>query len=218
VIGYSPFKRDPSLLEEIFYVPEDFTPPEMVIKEYVKNRGKFYPRFDNMKFDTILAEFGVDGNQKFSKLSYGQQKKAIIAFALSANVRILLLDEPSNGLDIPSKSQLRKIIASSANDDCCIIISTHQVRDLENLLDPIIILDSNTILLNESITSISEKLIFKTKGNRDQEALLCDNAPGGYLCVAKNDTGEESAVNIEALFNAVVNKKEEIKNIFNLKK
>jgi ABC-2 type transport system ATP-binding protein len=218
VIGCNPFKRDPSLLEEIFYVPEDFTPPEMVVKEYVKNRGKFYPRFDNTKFDTILAEFGVDGNKKISKLSYGQQKKAIIAFALSANVRILLLDEPSNGLDIPSKSQLRKIIASSANDHCCIIISTHQVRDLENLLDPIIILDSNTILLNESITSISEKLIFKTKGNRDPEALLCDNAPGGYLCVTKNDTGEESAVNIEALFNAVVNKKEEIKNIFNSKK
>lgn len=215
VMGQIPFKRSPGFLEEIIFVPEDFTPPDMIVNKYVKGRGQFYPRFDFMKFAAILSEFEVDGDQKFGKLSYGQQKKAIIAFALSANVKLLLLDEPSNGLDIPSKSQLRKIIARSADEDCCIIISTHQVRDLENLIDPIIILDTNKVLLKESIANISSKLTFKFSGKTDEKALYSESTPGGYLSVAKNVTGEESAVNIEALFNTVIKNKEEIKNIFN---
>ncbi|MDP3452533.1 MAG: ABC transporter ATP-binding protein [Bacteroidales bacterium] len=214
VMGFTPFDRDPAFYENIILIPEDFIAPDMIVNQYASLRGEFYPGYDANKFSRLMTEFDVNGNFKFSKLSYGQQKKALIAFSLATNTKLILMDEPSNGLDIPSKSQLRKVISEASTDESCIVISTHQVRDLENLIDPIIILDRDGVLLNETIERISQKLSFVFRGSSSEESLHCESTPGGYLVVKENETSEESKVNIEALFNTTLNNKQTIKNLF----
>ena len=154
---------------------------------------------------------------KLTKLSFRQQKKAIIAFALSLGTKILLMDETSNGLDIPSKVILRRMIAENATDDQMIIISTHQGKDLENLIDPIIIMDNDGVLLNESIESIASKLSFYLETKKDDTALYTQPALNGYVTIRKNDGEEETQVDIEALFNCVLANKRFIKDMFNNK-
>ncbi|MCK9629089.1 MAG: ATP-binding cassette domain-containing protein [Bacteroidales bacterium] len=215
ILGYNPFKREPGFLQELFFIPEDFVGPDIEVNKYAALRGAFYPNYDGFKFSKLLTDFEVDGRSKFTKLSFGQQKKAIIAFALATNTKLVLMDEPSNGLDIPSKSQLRRIISQAATDESCIIISTHQVRDLENLIDPIIILDTNDVLVNASIEEISSKLKFEFRDTPDKEALYSEPTLGGYLTVYRNESGIESKVNIETLFNAVLINKKTIKQILN---
>lgn len=215
IMGFTPFDRKPGFLQEMFFIPEDFVGPDIVVNDFARLRGSFYPNYDSNKFSRLMTDFDVNGNYKFTKLSFGQQKKAIIAFALSTNTKLILMDEPSNGLDIPSKAQLRKVISQSSTDDSCIVISTHQVRDLENLIDPIIILDKNAVLLNQSIENISKKLHFSFSSTPMAEAMYCEPTLGGYLTVTENVSDQESKVNIEALFSTVLLNKNTIQQIFN---
>jgi len=212
-----PYKRNPSFLREIYYIPEDFAGENIEVGRYAMQIGKFYPNFSPDRLQHILAEFGVDPNAKFPKLSHGQQKKAIIALALSLRTKVLLMDEPSNGLDIPSKALLRRLIAENASDDQLIIISTHQVKDLENLIDPIIILDREGVLLNASIGEIAEKLSFSVEPKYNAQALYCQQDLRGYLTVNKNIDGDETPVDLELLFNCVLQNKALFKDIFNNK-
>lgn len=214
VMNYDPSKREPGFLSELFYIPEDFVGPDITINQFAKLRGDFYPSYDANKFSRLMTDFEVNGNYKFTKLSFGQQKKAIIAFALATNTKLILMDEPSNGLDIPSKAQLRRVISQASSDETCIVISTHQVRDLENLIDPIIILDKNGVLLNESIESISRNLCFEFSPVPSESAIYSEPALGGYVVVNRNTSDQECKVNIEALFNTVLLNKEVIKDIF----
>jgi ABC-type multidrug transport system, ATPase component len=213
--GWIPFERKPGFLSDMYFIPEDFVGPDTVVNQYAKLRGEFYPKYDENKFKMLLSEFEVDGTKKFTKLSFGQQKKAILSFALSTNTKLLLMDEPSNGLDIPSKTQFRKAMSQSANDESCIVISTHQVRDLENLIDPIVILDNNGLILNESIERISEKLSFRLSTKIEEHAIYNEPTLGGYVTVEENYEKEESKVSLEALFNATLQNKEKIMNLFN---
>jgi len=214
IMGYTPFLREPGFLQELIFIPEDFVGPDLEVNKYASLRGEFYPQYDGFKFSKLLTDFEVDGRSRFTRLSFGQQKKAIIAFALATNAKLMLFDEPSNGLDIPSKTQLRRVISQASTENSCIVISTHQVRDLENLIDPIIILDTNDVLLNASVEEISRKLYFDFSDAPVKEALYSEPTLGGYLTVCQNDSGIESKVNIEALFNAVLVNKSTIKKIF----
>lgn len=213
--GFNPFDRKPSFLEKVFYLPEDFMGPDIKVDEYAKQVGVFYEGFSYERFSNIISEFDVDKNSKFTKLSFGQQKKAIIALALSLGTKVLLMDEPSNGLDIPSKVILRRMIAENAMDDQIIIISTHQVKDLENLIDPIIIMDNDGVLLNESIESIAKKLTFSLEAKKDDSALYTQTALNGYVTIRVNNGYDETQVDIEALFNCVLANRRFIKEVFN---
>jgi ABC-2 type transport system ATP-binding protein len=215
VFGEDPFKRTPSFLSRIFYLPEEleFIQNDYSIRYFAKINAPFYPKFDKEKFETILKEFEVEGDKKLNKLSYGQVKKAALSFAIATNAELLLLDEPSNGLDIPSKTLFRRIIVQYVSDSTCTLISTHQVRDLENLIDPIIILDNKAVLMNASLEKISEKLHFGLYSSVPANALYSELTPGGYLCVMQNEEIGESKVNIEALFNATMHHKSLIKEL-----
>ena len=205
VMGCSPFRRLPSFLEEICYIPEEYDLPSIRISEYVKAYSLFYPRFDHSKLAGILTDFELDANHNLSKLSYGQRKKFLIGFALSTNCKLLVFDEPTNGLDIPSKSVFRKVVAGSLSDDQLVIISTHQVKDVENLIDKIVVLDQGKVVMHKSLWEISEKYSFHTSTLLDPlESLYHDVAPGGFK-VMKPANGVSSDVDIELLFNAVIN-------------
>lgn len=216
VLGYESAYRNPEMLKQLFFLPEEFQAPNMDIMDFVKSSSVFYPNYSQEQFESYLQEFQVDRDRKMTELSFGQKKKVLIAFALALNTPVTLLDEPTNGLDIPSKSQFRKIIASAYDEQRCIIISTHQVRDLESLIDPIIILDRNQILLNNTVEEITKKLLFSHTSYKPENVLYCEQTLQGYSSVMVNEYGEESILNIEALFNTVVNNKAKMKELFNL--
>ncbi len=218
VFEYESAYRNPEMLKQLFFLPEEFHVQNMLIKDFIKYNSSFYPNFSETQFDVYLNDFHVDKDRKMAELSFGQKKKVMIAFALALNTPITLLDEPTNGLDIPSKAQFRKIVASAFEDSRCILISTHQVRDLESLIDPIIILDRNQVLLNNSVEEITRKLLFSYTSTKPQEALYCEQTMQGYASVQVNEYKEESTLNIETLFNTVVSNKGKIKELFNSNK
>ena len=213
--GHNPYDREPSFLSEQYYLSDEVAAMNMTALEYAKNYGKFWSNFDIEKFEEIMGVFENDPAQKMNRMSFGQLKKTYISFALSCNTKYLFMDEPTNGLDIPSKAQFRKAVTKYTREDSVILISTHQVRDLENIIDPIIILDKQDVLLNASIEEISEKLYFDYSTEKIADALYCEMIPGGNIQVTLNTECKESKVNIEALFNTVHMHKELIKGIFN---
>ena len=215
VDGRNPFNREPSLLADQFYLPDEVIPVHARALDFAKEHGVFWPRFDLEKFRTILSEFEVEPQQRMDAMSAGQLKKAWISFALACNVKYYYLDEPTNGLDIPSKAQFRKAVTKYTSEDSALIISTHQVRDLENIIDPIIILDNRAVLVNASVQEITDKLFFDYGTELNPGALYLEQTPGGCIQVYPNASGEESKVNVEAFFNAVHAHKDLVHSMFN---
>ncbi|WP_316803979.1 ABC transporter ATP-binding protein [Pedobacter nototheniae] len=217
VIGEIPSKRTTSFLQSIYLLPEEVDTPQISIKNYLKINKPFYPAFDTALFNKLLTEFEIFQSAKLHQLSYGQQKKAMIAFAIAAQTKILIMDEPTNGLDIPSKRQFRKIMAGILQEDQIIIISTHQVRDLDQLIDYVLILDDKKILLHESVDAITEKLVFKQVMKLDDfnKPFYVEGGLKGYVIVTKNMEQEHSKLDMELFFNAVLSEKKQILPIFN---
>lgn len=214
VDGCNPYSRQPSLLGNQYFLSDEVPETGFSAIDYARTYGKFWKNFDLGRFNELMQLFETDTLQKMNRMSFGQLKKTYISFALACGCRYIYMDEPTNGLDIPSKSQFRKAITKYTSEDSTIVISTHQVRDLENIIDPIIILDRQDVLLNASVKEISDKLYFDYSNEKKAEALYSEMTPGGCVQVLINSTGEDSKVNTEALFNAVHLHKELIKGLF----
>jgi len=217
VLGFSPQKRAPQMLQNIYFLPEEY--PEIIssIANFEKIYAPFYPNFNNAQFDNYLEEFEIKSKQsELNKLSQGQKKKVMIAFGLATNTPLLLMDEPTNGLDIPSKSQFRRMVASAANAERCIVISTHQVRDLEKLIDSVIIMEQHQIQFHQSIKNIISKLVFKETEFilPDDEPIYAEKSMRGVAQILENKNNENSTVDIELLFNAILAKKTTICQLF----
>ena len=216
VDGFVSHERQPQFLENLVFLPDEVHLPDGVTPMlYISELAPFYPKYAYATFLHLMQEMEVDPERRFKEMSYGQQKKSLIACALSLGTDYVLLDEPTNGLDIPSKSDFRTLLSKRAAEESTIIISTHQVKDVENLIDPIIILTNDDVLLNASIERITEKLCFEYGAVHNPEALYSEQLPGGFMNVCINHEGVESQVNIEGLFNAVLRNRQTIKEIFN---
>lgn len=206
VIGHNPFNRDKAFLEQIFFVPEEIYVSNCSIKDYLKRYSGFYPYFSNSNLQDYLLSFELDNTMNLQQISYGQRKKFVIAFAMAAGTKLVLFDEPTNGLDIPSKSTFRKLIASAVTNEKTFIISTHQVRDLNMLIDNVILLDNGYIKLSNSIQQIAKKYKFVTisKEDTDNHIIHSEQHLEGFKAIIPNKSGIESAVDLELLFNAVI--------------
>lgn len=215
VDGHEPFAREPEVLASQYYLADDLRKVSMKASSFAQGAGAFWPEFEMDKFMEIMSLFETDPSMKMNAMSTGQLKKTYISFALSLGTRYLYLDEPTNGLDIPSKAQFRSALMKYTPEDGTIVISTHQVRDLENIIDPIIILDRQDVLLNASVEEISSKLFFDYGTTLHPGSLYSEQLPGGFIQVYPNTEGVESKVNIEALFNAVHRHKDIVKELFN---
>ncbi|MDB5278294.1 MAG: transporter ATP-binding protein [Ferruginibacter sp.] len=213
--GYSPKKRLPAFLQTIYFIPEEVNIPALTIHKYMHLFAP-YPAFNKEQFFSYLGQLDVKDQGKLNTLSFGQQKKFIIAFALACNTKILLLDEPTNGLDIPSKIRFRKLISSVFDNERIIFISTHQIRDLDNLIDRVVIVDNGSLLLNASITEIAQKLCFKTISEIDDKSkvLYAEESLKGYSVVMENTNQEDSKIDLEQLFNGVTENPAKAKAIF----
>jgi ABC-2 type transport system ATP-binding protein len=212
---FTPKQRKTAFLSEVFFLPEEFEQIKISIETYARINSKFYPKFSQADFEHYLEEFEItDLRQKLSKLSYGTKKKVLIAFGLATHVSYMFLDEPTNGLDIPSKSQFRKIVLKAMNEQTTIIISTHQVRDLHNLIDNIIIMDKASILLNANTDTITQKLWFGLEDRNEGDIIYKEETIGGSAVVSLNSNDKESNLDIELLFNAAFTNKDKFNEIF----
>jgi ABC-2 type transport system ATP-binding protein len=211
VMGHQPSKREPSLLQDIYFLPEEFHQPTISIRNYVRANSGFYPRFDQEVLERLITDFELPEDKRLNQLSYGQKKKFLISFALATKCRLLVLDEPTNGLDIPSKAIFRRVMAGSLDEDQLVIISTHQVRDVENLIDKVLMLEKGKFIMQKNIYEISSRLHFATTSSPDGENILYhEMVPGGYKVITPQ-TGGDSPVDIELLFNAISNGTEKMK-------
>jgi ABC-2 type transport system ATP-binding protein len=213
--GQTPYDRKPSFLSNVYYLPDEVPAPRRKAIDFARDHGQYWTGFSSAKFSEIMNVFDNDQEQRMDQMSYGQLKKTFISFALACNTKYLFMDEPTNGLDIPSKAQFRKAVTKYTSDDSTLLISTHQARDLEAIIDPIIILDRRDVLLNATLDEIAEKLYFDYSSDLNPAALYQEMVPGGNIQVIPNTMGLESKVNIEALFNAVLLHKAVIKDMFN---
>lgn len=218
VMGFEPEKRQPEMLQDIFFLPEELPQINLSIQNYENVYAPFYPGFSAEQFNLNLKEFDIDDKKSMlNKLSHGQKKKVFVSFGLATNTKLLLMDEPTNGLDIPSKGQFRRMVASALDENRCLIISTHQVRDLDSLIDSIMIMDGHEIVFNELNENITKKLLFKVADHTDtdESVIYSEESMRGLYQVRENTTGEESKLDIELLFNAVFTDKKRIMNLFN---
>ena len=207
VDGVGSNERNPNILKDIFIVPEEFEMPNISLNAYVKLMEPFYPNFSREVLESCMKDFELPLFHKLNELSMGQKKKVFMSFALASGTRLLLMDEPTNGLDIPSKTQFRKVIANNMSDDRILIISTHQVHDVEALLDHILILSESNMLLNASTADICERYKFEYRNPQemDDTVIYAEPTLQGNAVIAKRNEGDgETQINLELLFNAVV--------------
>ena len=214
VLEEIPSERNARFLQQIFLLPEEISMPEVTAIEYIKMYAAFYPTFRDDICKACVESFEINLSDRLSKMSQGQRKKVAITLALAAHTTLLLMDEPTNGLDIPSKATFRRLVASLIDDNQTVIISTHQVRDLESLIDTVLILDQRQILLNKTLNEIGEKLYFGPL-LPEEKALYSEPTPQGTIGVTARDGKEETAVSLELLFNAAITYPKEIQRIMN---
>ena len=212
--------RRPETLSQMFIVPEEFTLPKVSLKQFVSLNRPFYPRFSDELLRSCLRDFDMNEDIHLGELSMGQKKKAYMCFALATNTQLLVMDEPSNGLDIPSKSQFRRVVASGMAEDKTVIISTHQVRDIDSLLDHVVIIEGSRTLLNRSVADICSHLCFAelSSGELTGDELFTQPSMHGQSVILPNRLGEEEGtLNLELLFNATLAHPEKIAQVFNEK-
>ena len=208
--GINSQERNPLLLQEIFMVPEEFELPAVSLDTYIRINEGFYPRFSREVLNSCLKDFDLPLSLHLKELSMGQKKKVLMSYALAAGTRYLFMDEPTNGLDIPSKSQFRRVVANNMSDDRTIIISTHQVHDVETLLDHILILSENRMLLDASTADICTQYSFELRpaNEMDDSVIYAEPTLQGNAVVARRKEGQaETPINLELLFSAVAEKK-----------
>jgi len=216
--GVNVRKRLPKTMSDIFLVPEEFDLPRLSIKQYVSINAPFYPNFSMEDMQRYLEIFEMSDyiDVNMHSMSMGQKKKVFMAFAFATNTRVLIMDEPTNGLDIPSKSQFRKLVTTGMSDDRMMLISTHQVRDISDILDHVVIIDNSKVLLNASFADVTSKLAFRPLRVGD-EPLFVVQSPFGPLAAVRAESGEETVVDLEMLFNATLQNPAAINNLFTAK-
>jgi len=217
VMGFKPSGRQAEFLQDVFFIPEEPYLPSFTVKNFSERFGKLYPKYDQTGFLEGISNFSISVDAKLDKMSYGQRKKVFIAFALACNTKVLLMDEPTNGLDIPSKIQFKKLILSALSEDKIIVIATHQVRDLDNIIDSVIILNDNKVAIQAELETVVQHLSFDTYADFNDESdniLYAQPGPDGCKVVTRNIFGIETRIDLEQFFNAVVHSPAEMQQIF----
>lgn len=215
--GHEPARRNPSFLANVFMLPEELNLPGITGTQYVAALAPFYDKFDRARFDRCVEEFELPPDKKLTSLSYGQKKKFLLSFGLASGTALLVLDEPTNGLDIPSKGLFRRLVAEASTDERIFVISTHQVRDVESLIDPIVILHEGRVLFNHTMTDVTAKIRMShsvSKPPQDAPGLLhCEPAVGGYWSVW-SEGDADGLIDLEVLFNTVVSRPDLYASVF----
>jgi ABC-2 type transport system ATP-binding protein len=216
--GFDPARREPGLLSQVFVLPEELNMPNVTDREYLSVRAPFYPRFDTDRFEAYARELELPRGRRLAALSYGQKKKFLLAFGLACQSTLLIMDEPTNGLDIPSKGLFRRLIADALTDERVFLISTHQVRDVASLIDPIVILHAGKVLLSRTLADIGDRIRMQQSATRPAESadglLHWEPAVDGFWSVWRDPDAGGGHIDLEVLFNTVVAQPDAFRGLF----
>jgi ABC-2 type transport system ATP-binding protein len=200
VLGHAPGERRPAFLADIFLLPEEVSVLPLTPAVYAHRHSSFYPRFDKATFEQLLAEFALPTDRKLTTYSHGQKKKFLLAFGIATNARLLILDEPTNGLDIPGKSHFRRALINHFSTERSFLISTHQVHDLQGLIDSVMIIADGNILLHAPLDVLASRLEVQLEQKAPHDALYVEDTLGGYRVVRENTSGIDADLDLELLF------------------
>lgn len=216
VMHHRPEKREAVFLEHLYFLPDAFTLPRTSMKHFVAINAPFYTQFDKEVFQKVIDDFELEEVRDLTTLSHGQQKKFLLAFGFATQVPLILLDEPSNGLDIPSKKQLRKLLAAYLESDRTVLISTHQVKDIEHLIDSVLMLDDGEVAFSASCADIQKHLLFSETSRKPAKSgcFYAEKAHKGYRSVKENPKHEVSEIDLELLFNSILENKDAMRRYF----
>jgi ABC-2 type transport system ATP-binding protein len=214
--GLTPSGRRPEFLQDIFLVPEEFYFPDIRLEKLLANQAAFYPKFQYNNFEKYIREFDVPAGNTLQQMSYGQKKKVLISFCLASNASLMLMDEPTNGLDIVSKGQFRKVIAGALDEQKCLVISTHQVKDLESLIDRVTVIDEGRIMFDQPVDNITRRLSFHISQDPQeiQQSLYHEPSLRGHALVSANPDAEEGKLDLELLYKAIVSNHRLVQSVF----
>jgi ABC-2 type transport system ATP-binding protein len=214
VLGHEPARRSPEFLADIFLLPEEFQLPALEAASYAERFGSLYPRFDRAQFDRLLTELQVPRPQKLNTLSQGQKKKVLLAFGLATQARLLIMDEPTNGLDIPSKSQFRRLLIDHFDTGRSFLISTHQVHDLQGLIDSVMVLAQGEILLHATVEALESRLQITIEPAAPGDALYAEKSLEGFKVIRENDGRQESRLDLELMFGLITTGPVKVRDLF----
>lgn len=203
--GHFSSERIAEYFNEVYFLPDYSKLPDLGIEQFGKLYGAFYSKYDHQQYLDCIKEFNIPISNRLRALSLGQHRKVHLSFALACNSSVLLMDEPTNGLDIPSKAVFRKLLSKFINEDRIFLIATHQIRDVDVLFDHLMIMKSGSLVLDENIYQLSKKLkVSKSTADAEQALYVQEELSGSYYLV-HNHSESESKLDIEFLFNAFTN-------------
>lgn len=142
----------------VSYLPDrNFLYKWMKIKDALDFFKDFYSDFDEAKFEELLEFMKLDKNMKIDTLSKGMHEKLNLSLVLSRNAKLYVLDEPIAGVDPVARDQILNAIINNYNEKSSMIITTHLVRDMENILDEVVFLKEGNVILQGSAEDLREE-------------------------------------------------------------
>ena len=151
---------------QIAFISEDGSFfPYMSAEEYGNFLAMYYPSFSKDDYQKLLEQFEVDTTTHIRNLSKGQQLKVEISAGFATNAKLIILDEPFTTLDIYAKEDTVRLLIEQLKDDVIILISTHNIEEIENVIDRCIVLDNGSIKEDVFIDDLN-------KEGKDLRALL----------------------------------------------
>ncbi len=142
----------------VSYLPDhNFLSQWMTTAQMMKYFEDFYPDFRRDRAEEMLKNLGIDVTRKIKTLSKGTQEKVALILVMSRDAKLYLLDEPIAGVDPATRDYILRTIISNYNEDATVIISTHLIADVEQILSDVIFINQGRIVLCDTVDNIREK-------------------------------------------------------------
>ena len=205
VLDQKPSNRPLDLLQRIYFLPSEPHAPKWTPEKILRHYAPFYPNFDHQLYRENLEAFRVDANKTLDKVSFGQKRRAQLSFALATRSQILLLDEPTIGLDIQGKDQFRRSLIAGTEAGQTIIIATHLLMEIEAVLDHMLLLKDGRIRGHLSLALANQFYSFNSSPVKPPygDKGYARRVPGGWLTVHTDGRSSNATLDTETLYLAL---------------
>ena len=208
--------NNPNDHAKLFYVTDTISSIHILADAFANTLACFYPNFSVESYKANMEMFHMDRNVFLDELSLGEKKSVFLSYAFASGAPYIIMDEPTNGLDITSRKVFRKLIASYITPDRAIVISTHHINEISSLLDHILILDKRHLVFDHSVMETGSVLSFIESDDEDLrlQALYSMKSAYGNRMILPNTGGTDSEIDYELLFEAVLENGKAINELF----
>ena len=196
--------RRPSQLCRVQYFSPDMDFPEKSVEQMVSRHAPFFPRFDAGMLSRNLAAFSIDPRRKFTDLSFGNAIKVRLAYMLALRCEVLLLDEPTVGLDFEGRCQFGRLLMECVDEDQTVVVSTHSLSEFEPLYDSVMFLRDGRLLLQATFADISRWVTSVVTATPPADAIYSEMRMGRCHSIVPAEVDDmESAPDCTLLYNAL---------------